>query len=52
MAAAVKSLATLQGIPVLSCHQEEGQDPCRWKAMEERRAATKANAAQLAPLFQ
>ena len=52
MAAAVKPLATCQGLPALSCHQEEGQDPCNWKAMEERRAATNANSAQLVPLFQ
>lgn len=50
--AAVKSLATLQDLPVLFCHQKEDQDPCRWKAMEERRAGTNANPAQLALLFQ
>lgn len=52
MAAAVKPLETHQGLPALSCCQEEGQDPCRWKAVEEKRAATNANSAQLAPLFQ
>lgn len=35
MAAAIKPLATCQGLPALSCHQEEGQNPCGGKAMEK-----------------